>query len=248
MGILSTRDWRPIILNSLAVKVAELDKSLVTPSLEVFALLLTEREALDPGPLPKNVLFALICGAAKAGWTEVTKHLLALQAPLEDPIRFQGDPICGDRAASQLEKPADPPLLHTCRGGFHEIAELLLNSGAKIQGREICTLSKGFSSSAGKGYLGIVRMLLDAGMDPNQGYPLPVVLTIELEHHEMYSLLVERGANIRAPEVWSEAMKVIEKDGLLSMANLLQSGITTVERIAGDTGGIECLPWIQYPI
>lgn len=50
------------------------------------------------------------------------------------------------------------------------------------------------SYAASGGHLGIVKMLLDHGCDPNEASPPPIVWATYLEHDAMFDLLRERGA------------------------------------------------------
>tara|TARA_R110002003_G_scaffold48_26_gene4179 strand:- start:21705 stop:22058 length:354 start_codon:yes stop_codon:yes gene_type:complete len=72
------------------------------------------------------------------------------------------------------------------------------------------------------GYLDVVRLLLDAGVDPNQtiGPKSPLASAIANEH---FTLLVERGAELHADGVAEECVRRARKDGLDSMLLLLQA-------------------------
>lgn len=58
----------------------------------------------------------------------------------------------------------------------------------------------GLPKAAAAGYIDIVRLLLDAGVDPNKTFNLepkhPLVSAIAYEHTAMFALLVGRGGGI----------------------------------------------------
>ncbi|PSN64753.1 hypothetical protein BS50DRAFT_678777 [Corynespora cassiicola Philippines] len=75
--------------------------------------------------------------------------------------------------------------------------------------------------AAREGDLGLVRLLLDHGMDPNKGSPPAIVHATQLEHEAMFRLLIERGAVLDTPETGGEALRRAQEAGLDSMVSLL---------------------------
>jgi ankyrin repeat protein len=88
-------------------------------------------------------------------------------------------------------------------------------------------------ASAG-GHLDVVRLMLDAGVDPNEtmGPKSPLASAIAKEHTAMFTLLVERGADLHADGVAEECVRRARKDGLDSMLLLPDSRrtVATVKR------------------
>ncbi|KAF2189524.1 ankyrin [Zopfia rhizophila CBS 207.26] len=210
------------------------NQTLRTPNVQIFHSNMAEREKLFAGQLPRDLLARLICYAATNGWTEMTRHLITLGAPLE--VSF------GISFGGRQNK----PLYCASEGGFDGTVELLLENGAQICGTELlgaaqhgylktvkvllnhgadvhCTGTKDALSVAARGgYFEVVRLLLDHGMDANQGSSPPIVQAVESEHTAIFELLVERGANLDTPEVGAEAVKRAHDAGMESMLALLK--------------------------
>ncbi|KAH8162609.1 hypothetical protein CIB48_g5637 [Xylaria polymorpha] len=75
-----------------------------------------------------------------------------------------------------------------------------------------------------KGRIAVANILLDRGVDPNEGYPPPIVLAIFKEHLSMFRLLRDRGARLDTPETGGLAMAIADSHGLSSMQNVLVHG------------------------
>jgi hypothetical protein len=73
--------------------------------------------------------------------------------------------------------------------------------------------------------LHVVRLLLDAGVDANEinGPKSPLVGAIAMEHTGMFTLLLERGADLHKDCEAAEWVHRTKKDGLESMLLLLQA-------------------------
>jgi ankyrin repeat protein len=86
-------------------------------------------------------------------------------------------------------------------------------------------------ASAG-GYLDVVRLWLDAGVDPNEtmGHRSPLASAIAKEHTAMFTLLVERGADLHADGVAEECVRRARKGGLDSMLLLSRRTVSTVKQ------------------
>jgi hypothetical protein len=131
--------------------------------------------------------------ACMRGYTAIVEHLLAHGASSEQTIAMASE------------------------WGRIELVQRLLEAGISPTN----ALSK---ASAG-GYIEVVRLLLDAGVDPNEtvGPKSPLASAIAKEHTAMFSLLIERGADLNADGVYEECVQRAKKDGLESMLLLLQA-------------------------
>jgi hypothetical protein len=222
--------------------IPEFDRSLRTPSVEIFNMLMRYREVtastwdleaeatakmvqpgipkLKPDPPPQPLTMdqkvELMLIAAENGWEDMVAHLIELRIPVDGPDH--------NHWSGRL------PLFLACKSGHEGIARLLLRENARITGYEIRVAAAG-------GYLGTVRLLLQHGSDPigpskvpegvefdpirNMGYcPAPIVSAVRLEHEGMFRLLVENGADL--VENGPEAARVAREDGLDSMLELLR--------------------------
>jgi ankyrin repeat protein len=146
------------------------------------------------------------------------------------------------RGIRDLGNPRDnSPLRKACMRGHTAISEYLLTHGAGPEqtvamasewGRiELIQrlLEAGIpatnalpKASAG-GYLDVVRLLLDAGVDPSEtvGPKSPLASAIAKEHTAMFTLLVERGAELHADGVAEQCVWRARKGELDSMLLLL---------------------------
>jgi ankyrin repeat protein len=91
------------------------------------------------------------------------------------------------------------------------------------------------SQAAASGCTGTVRLLLGAGADMNEELPhrkgssitwvedIPIVWAIRMEHREMFELLVEHGADLKAPQTARKCIESARKEGLDSMLELLKA-------------------------
>lgn len=160
----------------------------------------------------------------------MTRHLCRLGAPLHVPIRDGWE--------------SESALYYASREGHDKVVQVLLDNGARICGSELTVAaSHGYApiikilqesgayvhatsakhclyAAARKGFVDIVQMLLESGMDPNRGDISPLVGAVESENMAIFRLLIQHGA-IVAP-VLPEAMKKEEAAGLESMLALLR--------------------------
>jgi ankyrin repeat protein len=130
------------------------------------------------------------------GHIAIVEHLLACGAGTERTIEF------------------------AATWGHTKLVERLLELGISPTGG----LPK---AAAAAGYIDIVRALLEVGVDPNETFELvpkhPLVSAIAYEHTNMFTLLVERGADLHADGVAKACVHCARKDGLDSMLLLLQA-------------------------
>ena len=82
-------------------------------------------------------------------------------------------------------------LLRASGKGHTAVVELLLDKGAQIDVRALC-------SAARAGELEMVRLLLEKGVDPNgaTGSPSPLCFALRFDRIEMVKLLLGGGADI----------------------------------------------------
>lgn len=95
------------------------------------------------------------------------------------------------------------------------------------------------SEAAAKGYLDVVRLLLDAGVDADgtvedetserylsalgRAAPSPLVGAILKEHTAMFNLLIELGADLHSGKTAEKCFRLAKTDGLESMLLLLKA-------------------------
>jgi ankyrin repeat protein len=94
------------------------------------------------------------------------------------------------------------------------------------------------SKASAGGYLDVVRLLLDAGVDANEtiGPQSALVSAIAKEHTAMFTLLVERGADLYADGVAEACVQRAKDNGLHSMLLLLQAhGVDTARTSSEKT-------------
>lgn len=162
------------------------------------------------------------------GWTDMAAHYLDLGAFLEglDTSLWQGQERW--------------PLLEACKNGHRDVIEVLLKYGANT-----CLLALEFA--AGRGYLDIVRSLLQQGAELGdaislaaaKGYgdvdqelldhgadiknlrrPL-LVYAVEQERVSLFRRLVERGCDPCDRKTVAECVRLAKEQGLESMLQLL---------------------------
>ncbi|KAF2871055.1 ankyrin repeat-containing domain protein [Massariosphaeria phaeospora] len=209
--------------------------ALRTPSVEVFNLMLAERAKWNLRPFRETFWFDLLHHVVREGWRTMTEHLISLGTPIEVPSQWQW---------------MDSPLHGACEKGHSDVVAILLNHGAKIRGKDLeAAASHGHTATltvllergadvhcegaaeslfvaAKKGFIEIVRTLLDAGMDANQKSPSPMIGAVESEHEGIFWLLIERGARLDDAEVIAEAAGRAEAAGLDSMLSLVKRTMT----------------------
>jgi hypothetical protein len=161
-----------------------------------------------------------------------------------DTVKYAIQLGANPRGLTDMGHPRDnSPMRTACMRGHTNIVEYLLTRGASPeQTVEMASewghfelvqrlLEAGIppmhalSEASAGGYLDIVRLLLDAGVDPNEtmGPKNPLVGAIAKEHTAMFTLLIERGADLHAGGVAEECVQRARKDGLGSMLLLLQA-------------------------
>jgi ankyrin repeat protein len=82
-------------------------------------------------------------------------------------------------------------------------------------------------------YLDVVRLLLDAGLGPNEntGKNSPLAGAVSAEHTALLEFLLERGADLHSTGTAEECVRRAKKDGLVSMLLLLKAHDVDVDRI-----------------
>lgn len=195
-------------------------KMLRTPSPEIFNIIMRERELTNADLIP-NLLNFLLRNAAIRGWANMIRHIFSLEGTPEPPMSF----------GLTAEAKGLWPLYCACEAGQDEVVRLLLPYQVQPLGFELETAASHGNIStlkllleygadinlklakncviaaAAKGYLGIVRMLLDAGMDPNEGDIVPLVHAVRAENPDICQLLMERGATLSLNDAIAEASK-----------------------------------------
>jgi hypothetical protein len=206
----------------------------LTPSLEALKIMLKERGRWCPFPLDRSITFKFVLKVAGMGYTEVLKYLISVGAPVHDAR------IMRSRRFGLITKSL----------GDAELVKLLLEHGGRISPGDLQTsIRKGYPQSikllleyipernthysrnylaeaASLGDLETVRILLDAGFDPNIGDKPPLVRALESERPAIVKLLVERGADF--PHVAQWALKQAAAAGLDSMSTLIRSYVPEV--------------------
>jgi hypothetical protein len=203
-----------------------------TASLEVLKFIAELRGLYPSASISKERAEYSLSMCVEMGWLDTVKYAIQLGAH----PRGLTDSIMGN--------PRDnSPMRRACMRGHTAVVEYLLAHGASPEqtiamasnwGRielvqrllEIGIPPTGaLSKASAGGYLDLVRLLLDAGVDPNEtmGPKSPLVNAIAKEHTAMFTLLVERGADLHADGVAEECVQRARKDGLDSMLLLLQA-------------------------
>ena len=184
------------------------ERALRTPSVENFNTLMRLKKTTKQPQLTKMQLAAYLHRASRSGWEDMTRHLLGLGAPVE------GDPRLYDDFGS--------PLTGACVHGHSNIAQILLEQGAKIEGTEI-------GDAAKKGRWDMVSMLADRGADINLGDEPPIVSAVAFEREDIFYELLKRGATLKGP-FGAKALQTGTANGLESMLLLLEKhGVNPAE-------------------
>lgn len=202
---------------------------LYTPKVEVFNIVLTHLQSQALISLD-NLLPRLLRSAIRNGWADMARHFILLGAPLS--------------VTTPDSHLLENPLYYACGWGHVEVVQVLLELGAQICGSELRAAAlhghasiikillengadvrttaaiKCLYDAAKKGFLNIVQMLLDSGMDPNWGSTESLIGAVESEHTVMFQLLIQRGAKV--DRVLLEATRKADAAGLESMSALLQ--------------------------
>ncbi|KAF2865543.1 ankyrin repeat-containing domain protein [Massariosphaeria phaeospora] len=202
---------------------------LYTADVETFEVISTELRSRRLVTFDDRVLHRILDVVTRNGWAETTRHIILLGAPVNVLIQY------GSKKETVLH--------FASKGGYAEVVKVLLDHGIKTYGSELTSaamhghasiieilLARGVDPHTGatrhalytaarKGFMNIVCILLDAGMDSSRGDPAPLVGAIEAEHTAMFRMLVQRGAvvSLALPEARLRA----EAAGLESMLALL---------------------------
>jgi hypothetical protein len=195
-----------------------------TPSVELFEVMVQEISSRRLATLSAELLSGLLHGATGRGWANMVAHLIKRGVPPDEMNH-----------SVQLH-----PLAIACKAGHRDVVQLLLDNGAIFRGPEIryaaqhghtstvSTLLKSQAklnpvftegclyAAARKCYADIVRLLLDLGVDPNDGKPAPLLGAVQSEHTGIVHLLVGKGARICLA-----LRKVRKRTELQSMLELL---------------------------
>jgi ankyrin repeat protein len=170
----------------------KLENALSTPSVDAFNLLIKIKESTAYPTVSKRNLALYLNIAARSGWYEMTRHLLALVAS-HDRLN---------------------PLRWACLNGHSAIVDLLLDHGES-------PTSDAVSCAAKYGRWGLVKRLVALGADINSKVPSPLYAAIALERADMAKWLVSLGAKTDG-EFGRTLVQLARKDGLESMLVLLK--------------------------
>ena len=117
------------------------------------------------------------------------------------------------------------PLQLAAGRGHTEVVRLLLKHGARYTGFEVPPIAR----AAKRGFLGPVKVLLDAGADINEGgeggQNTALILAAAVGQNHIVRYLLDHGANITAGEVGSIALgKATDKGWVDTVATLRDAG------------------------
>ncbi|KAI3343386.1 ankyrin [Ustulina deusta] len=112
------------------------------------------------------------------------------------------------------------PIIRAIKGGNDTILRMLLDSNADPTYKTL-DRNNALMTAVWKGRVAVANILLDRGVDPNEGYPPPIVLAVFKEHLNMFRLLRDHGARLDTPETGGLAMMVAGVHGLSSMQDVL---------------------------
>ncbi|KAF2274412.1 ankyrin [Westerdykella ornata] len=201
-----------------------------SPNVGVLKLLVADLETRFPNFLRELGIQHVLRIAVTNNATSVVKWLLELGAIIPDP------------ADTKVSLP-DQLVAVACREQHGEVLELLLENGGRVYGKEfgiavrsgnasilkMCLdhggnvrsrhVRDGLYSVARTGVMDAMKLLLEAGVDPNTGTISPLVGAVEAEHEGMFRLLLEHGADVNCAMV--EAKERARSLGLESMLALL---------------------------
>lgn len=193
----------------------DLEEALFTPSVEIFEMLMRIKETTVYPKLSEYRLEILLNAAIKYGWLEMMRHLVQLCAPID----------------------THEALLQACQYGNTTAAQLLLDHGTEMDGREI-------GVAAYHGRWEMVRWLMNRGAVINGvgeeklqglgcdewGEMLPIVGAVKFEREDLLREFVELGARLDG-NFGTRAVDQAKKEGLESMLAVLEElGV----EVAGD--------------
>jgi hypothetical protein len=212
-------DWAPRkIFRDGYRPVNEFERALRTRSIKLFNMAMQEKEIVDQSPLMPEVLNRLLRNAINRGWVDMVRHIISLVGVPPESL-------------AKIKFETEQALYCACKAGHDAVVKLLLDRQVHVSGAELeAAASLGHTSTvnlllehgadvhsaraqdclataAVKGYLGIVRMLLDAGMNPNKGFIVPMIQAVRAEHPGICQLLSERGATMTVAQAIAEVTK-----------------------------------------
>lgn len=208
--ILRGPNWSPFnYFANAPTPTTNIEIALRTPNVEIFNIIMQERGKIAQDPLTPDTLEKRLHLAVIRGWVDMARHIISLGETSGLLGRFR----------------LETELYHACKAGQSEIVKLLLAhmhmKGAKAEAAASYDQAGTHKSllehhpdgkncvavAAGKGLLGIVRMLLDAGINPDGGSTAPMVQAVRAEHPGICQLLIEQGATMTVPQAVVEAAR-----------------------------------------
>lgn len=213
---------------------------LYTPNVQVYRRMRKALEARKLVVVGTREKVGILFHAMLRGWIEMARYITGHVAPL---------------GRSYTTSWVHYPLDVACKYGPVDMSTLLCDMGAQIRGSELdfaaadghlqiikillekdadvhaAASRNALYAAVEKGYLGVTRMLLDAGMDPNTGDRPPLLGVVRSEHECMFRLLVERGAlvsciglddrreanadidDVRVPQILDSMMVLLDEYG-----------------------------------
>lgn len=224
----------------------DLEGLLRTPNIEIFNIILAKLQPLGLACSGKKDLLKLLRRAIIGHRRNMAEHLILLGAPInslrrtecltESPLYYACQTGQNEIVSLLLDHGAQIlgwEFTVAASHGYLSIIHLLLESGSNVHtgdgGENPCLKSTQTGrrsaenclyAASRKGCMNIVLLLLNSGMDPNRGDPVPLVGAVESEHVAIFRLLVQRGAIVA--DALPEATKRAEAAGLESMLTLLR--------------------------
>ncbi|KAI0545246.1 ankyrin [Xylaria curta] len=126
-----------------------------------------------------------------------------------------------DKGVSPNIDPWDStPLIKAIKGSNDTIIRMLLDSGSDLSYKTRYK-NNALMTAVWKGRIAIANILLDRGVNPNEGYPPPIVIAIFKENLSMFRLLRDHGARLDTPDTGGLAMAIADSHGLSSMQTIL---------------------------
>lgn len=184
---------------------------LTTPSPEVYDMVRAAIHELDGTPIAKRYERELgtdsffewvLNNCVKEGWTAMAVYCLDHGVTVN---------TCRENIAPFIKH---SPFANACRRGNIQMVQLLLDRGLDT--------TYALSYAAASGNLELVNLLLDHGCNPNEGYPRPLAWAVDLEHSEMFILLIKRGAEMELPSTRQDIIARARGQGLESMLALIR--------------------------